>query len=125
MADPALLLAVQETCKIIIIVKSPIMSTVVTSSSSCPSGTVTNSEFLKFIGAEVSPAKEIWEDLITLVDNIGDGNIGCRQDPPQPQALGFQSWHGKLSALHRQVSPFPQDYHLDQVAKNNVKAVYG
>ena len=71
-ADPALLLAVQETCKVIIIVKfiphhhhccfSPFVNTVVTSSSSCPSGTVTNNEFLKFIGAEVSPAKEIWND---------------------------------------------------------------
>ena len=51
-------------CKIttiIMIFQSINAAVIFTSSSSCPSGTVTKSEFLKFIGAEVSPAKEIWE----------------------------------------------------------------
>ena len=72
-----------------------------TSSSSSPSGTVTIREFLKFIGSDVSPAKEIcskgqfndnwWRYLIST--------------PPEPQEPGFQSLHGKWWAQSRQVSP--------------------
>ena len=60
---------------IIIIMIVVFKNNAVTSSSSCPSGTVTKSEFLKFIGAEVSPAKEIWKEkaLVTCYNDDWEG----------------------------------------------------